>query len=150
MIIAACLIAIIGLFLYLFFPILKLYRRIDEASRWKKTSAKVLDARVIRNKGLFSRFINPKTFFYCQFTVNGRRFGSSSVSLFNGESAQSRSKVNALKAGDEVPLFYDPESPHINCTLAPEEHSTGMMVFSRLILFIAALLVALTIVKGAL
>lgn len=150
MIITICLIFLVGLFIYLFLPIIFLYRKIEDASSWKEVTGEVFDARVIRKNGLLARFINPQVFFYAQFDLDGRRFGTNNISLFKSERAQCRSFVSSMKRGQPVTIYYDPKMPHENCVLKPEDHATGMLVFKNLILFLVVLLVSLMLIEGAL
>lgn len=150
MIIAACLALLVGFFTYLFFPIVQLYRRIEEAAHWESVEAMVLDSRVYRAPGFFSRFINTTVLFYYQYEVDGRKFGSRSVSLFKDDNAQCRRFVSSVKSGAKTPVYYDKEKPHLSCALKPESHSVGMIIFRRLIIFLGALFVGLIIMSGAL
>lgn len=150
MIVAICLIFLVGFFIYLFLPIIFLYKKIDDASSWKEISGNVLDARVVRKNGIFARFINPQVFFYAQFKIDGRRFGTNNISLFGSERAQCRSFVSSIKKDEPITIYYNPDRPHENCALKPADHATGMIVFKNLLLFLVVLLVSLMLIEGTL
>lgn len=148
MIILGCLAFFMGLFLYLFVPVIRLYKRIEDASQWAETKAIVVDARIYRNKGFLSKFFNSKTYFYCQFKVDGKKFGSSNIGLFPIENAQYRGFISAIKAGSEIPVYFDKTRPHINCAIKPEDHATSVLVLKKLMVFLFFIVSTLFVLKG--
>lgn len=136
MILTVATMTLIGLFIYLFTPLIGLYKRLDDAQSWKKTEADVLDARVLRNSGWISRFINPKAYFYARFEVDGRKYGTTSISLHKANNAQDRAFVNGIERGSKIDIYHDPQKPHINCALNPEDHSTSVLVIKKLMAFL--------------
>jgi hypothetical protein len=84
------------------------------------------------------------------FKVEGRRFGTDQIGLFNTDNAQCRGVVSGLKQGSEVTIYYDPNGPHKNCIIKPEDHAIGFLVFKKTLALILMVIITLLVFRSSL
>ena len=116
--------------------------KLSRCEEWKKVKAKVYDARIVTGIWYNDKKPNKENqYFYYRFKYNGKKYGSTNISLYSKDNQQTKLFISETKVGDIIDIYIDPKDPTNSIAISANDHNG----FWLSVKFFASLLISGTI-----